>query len=211
MTTHIECLIEEPSAEAALENLAPRLLGEGTTFRFHVFQGKSDLLAKLPARLRGYRAWLPADWRIVVLVDADSADCRVLKARLDDAAQAAGLITPATVRPGQRVQVLNRIAIEELEAWFFGDVAALRQVCPRISSNLHHQARYRDPDAIPGGTWETLERLLVRLGYLKGGLPKISFARDVSQHMDPDQNRSHSFQVFVSGINRLLGEMTQAE
>ena len=208
MMTHIEFLVEEPSAEAALKNLAPRLLGEGITYRIHPYQGKSDLLAKLPARLRGYSSWLPEGWAIVVLVDEDRTDCRALKAEMEDAARDAGLTTLAAARAGERVQVLNRIAIEELEAWFFGDVAALRHVYPRINPNLDRQARYRDPDAIAGGTWEALERVLVRTGYLSGGLPKISVARDVSRFMDPERNRSHSFQVFASGLRRLVREGT---
>lgn len=50
---HIEFLVEEPSAKAALSNLAPRIV-PGVEFRIIPFQGKHDLLSKLPARLRGY-------------------------------------------------------------------------------------------------------------------------------------------------------------
>jgi hypothetical protein len=57
---HVEVLVEEPSMEAALRLLLPRLLSE-LTFAVHPYQCKDDLLAKLPARLRGYRSWLPAD------------------------------------------------------------------------------------------------------------------------------------------------------
>lgn len=56
---HLGFLLEEPSIEAALQILLPLLLGIGVTFRLHPFQGKSDLLAKLPARLRAYRSYLP--------------------------------------------------------------------------------------------------------------------------------------------------------
>jgi hypothetical protein len=31
---------------------------------------------------------------------------------------------------------LNRIAVEELEAWFFGDIEALRAVYPKLSATL---------------------------------------------------------------------------
>lgn len=40
--------------EAFLRGLLPRLLPAGRTFGIHPFQGKSDLLGKLEARLRGY-------------------------------------------------------------------------------------------------------------------------------------------------------------
>lgn len=54
---HIEVLVEEPSMEAFLHALLPRILPSGRTFQIHSFQGKSDLLGKLEARLRGYAAW----------------------------------------------------------------------------------------------------------------------------------------------------------
>ncbi|PKO20249.1 MAG: hypothetical protein CVU38_21140, partial [Chloroflexi bacterium HGW-Chloroflexi-1] len=127
---HIEFLIEEPSAEAALNNLAPAILGPDATFQVHPYNGKPDLLAKLPGRLVGYRPWLPADWRIVVLLDADEADCLQLKARMDDIARAAGLVTKSAAG-GAQFQVLNRLAVQELEAWFFGDAAALCAAYPR--------------------------------------------------------------------------------
>jgi hypothetical protein len=159
----------------------------------------------LPDRLRGYRAWIPESWRIVVIVDADSDDCREIKARLERAAVQAGLITKFSAGAISRFQVLNRLAIEELEAWFFGDIQALHAAYPRISPNLGNRARYRDPDAIIGGTWEALERELKRAGYFPGGLSKITAAREISKFMAPERNRSKSFQVFRQG----LIEMTQ--
>lgn len=94
---------------------------------------------------------------------------------------------------------MNRIAIEELEAWFFGDIQALRAAYPRLSANLGQRERYRDPDAIPGGTWECLERELRQVGYHKGGLQKIALARDVARHMQPERNRSQSSRLSIVG------------
>lgn len=159
-------------------------------------------MGKLPQLLRGYHAWIPEDWRIVVLLDADEGDCQMLKARLNRAARSAEFTVRA--RGVDQFQVLNRFAVEELEAWFFGDVEALRTIYPRVDPNLANQAKYRDPDAIRGGTWETLERLLQRLRHHETGLPKITVARDVSAHMDPARNRSHSFQVFREGLLALV-------
>lgn len=39
---HIEFLVEEQSAEAALQELVPRIVGREITFALHVFQGKHD-------------------------------------------------------------------------------------------------------------------------------------------------------------------------
>lgn len=49
---HLEFLIEELSAEAALTNLVPKIVGTEMTFTIHVFQGKMDLLKQLPDRNR---------------------------------------------------------------------------------------------------------------------------------------------------------------
>ena len=166
---HIEFLVEELSAEAALNSLAPAILGPGHTFQVHPHNGKPDLIAKLPDRLRGYRPWLPADWRIVVLMDADEGECLQLKARMEDTARAAGLVTRSAVG-GAQFQVLNRLAVQELEAWFFGDVEALCAAYPRLDPNLAKRSRYRNPDAIAGGTWEALEHELQRRR-LRAGRP----------------------------------------
>ena len=77
---HVEFLLEEPSAEAFLAGFLPRALPQGDTWSLHSFQGKADLLKNLGSRLRGYRRWIPRDWRIVVLVDEDRQDCHELTA-----------------------------------------------------------------------------------------------------------------------------------
>ena len=74
---HVVMLVEEPSMEVFLRALLPRLLPHDRTFEVHPFQGKSDLLGKIEARLRAYASWLPDDWRIVVVVDRDGDDCRI--------------------------------------------------------------------------------------------------------------------------------------
>jgi hypothetical protein len=197
---HFEFFVEEVSTEAALLNLIPRILEVEHTFAIHPFQGKPDLLANLPARLRAYRAWKPDNLRIVVLIDEDREDCKALKEQLEKAAKQAGLVT-RTSRKGQSpFQVLNRLAIEELEAWFFGDVIALKEAYPRVPATLGKKAKYRDPDSIAGGTWEALERELRKAGYYPTGMPKIEVSRNVSLHMDVERNRSHSFWVFVEGL-----------
>jgi hypothetical protein len=197
---HLEFLVEETSAEAVLQNIVPKVVGQTISFRIHPFQGKSDLLKKLPARLKGYKNWIPKDWRIVVLVDRDREDCRQLKAKMEMVAQRVGFKTKSMSPGSSNFQVLNRLAIEELEAWFFGDIAAVHSAFLRIPINLGGRANYRDPDAIPGGTWEALERVFKRAGYYREGLNKLAAARAISLHMDPERNRSHSFQVFREGL-----------
>ena len=117
-----------------------------------------------------YARWLPDDWRILVLVDRDRDDCRALKNELEETAQRAGL---RTVSRNARWQVANRIVIEELEAWYFGDWQAVQGAYPKVSPRIPNRRGYRDPDGI-ADTWEAF----------------------VAQHMDPAVNRSGSFSVF---------------
>ena len=96
--------------------------------------------------------------------------------------------------------MVNRIAIEELEAWYFGDWKAVCRAYPRVSPNIPNQARYRDPDAIRGGTWEAFERIMKIHGYFRGGLGKVQAASAIVQNIDPARSRSNSFKVFHDAI-----------
>ena len=199
----IEFFVEEPSAEVAVRIVVPKILGvDERSFDVHSFAGKSDLLSQLPDRLNGYAHWLPTDWRIVILLDEDRQDCMRLKRKVEKMARDAGL-EPKRRGQAAAFQVLTRFAIEELEAWYLGDVAALCAAYPGFPGTLHKRAAFRNADAIAGGTWERLEQVLQRIGYHEGGLAKIQLARDVTPHMDPAENRSRSFQVFRDGLRAL--------
>lgn len=200
---HVEFLVEEPSMEFFLRALLPRLL-DPVYFEIRTFQCKDDLLKRLPDRLRGY-AWYPEEYRIVVIVDRDSDDCQELKQELEQHAAGAGLPTRAHPQQG-RFTVINRIAIEELEAWYFGDWEAVHAAYPRVSQTVPRRARYRHADAIAGGTWEALERVLQRAGYFKGGLQKIEAARSITPHLDPSRNTSRSFQVLRDALLELASQ-----
>lgn len=191
--------VEEFSMEVALEYLLPEIIGE-IDFEIRRFQCKHDLLKKLPLRLKGFSSWLPETWAILVLVDLDDEDCLLLKQQLEDIAANAGLITKSTAGYGNKFQVVNRIAIEELEAWFFGDWSAVQAAYPRVSESVPRKEGYRNPDAIAGGTWEAIERIMKHAGYFKGGLRKLELAREVAQHMNPSNNKSHSFNAFKEAV-----------
>lgn len=196
---HLELLVEEPSMEAFLRVLLPRLLPEDRTFEVHPFQGKSDLLTRLEPRLRGYATWLPPDWRIIVVVDRDDEDCRALKRRLEEIAHRSGLTTRSRASAG-RWQLVNRLAIEELEAWYFGDWDGVRAEYPRVTATIPQRQGFRDPDAIAGGTWEAFERVMQTRGYFKGGLGKIEAARALGARIEPTRSRSTSFSAFCAVI-----------
>lgn len=182
---HLEVLVEEPSMEAFLGALLPRLLPAERTFVVHPFQGKTDLLDKLHDRLRGYAAWLPEDWRIVAVVDRDDDDCLALKRQLETMAHDARLRTRSASR-GRPWQLVNRIAVEELEAWYFGDWPAVCAAYPRVSPRIPDQAGFRHPDGIAGGTWEAFERVLSGMATSAAGCARSR----PREHWAPSSSRS---------------------
>lgn len=182
-----------------LQGILPCFLSDNHTYAIHTFQGKPNLLKNLKERLRGYRTWLPDCYRIVIMVDRDDDDCLSLKKQLEDAALTSGLRTRSSV--GDTCwQVVNRIVVEELEAWYFGDWEAVRCAYPKVSPAVPNWKPYKDPDAIAGGTWEAFERILKRKGYFQNGLRKVEAARAIAPHIDPGRNRSSSFRAFRDAI-----------
>lgn len=203
---HIDFQVEEPSMEQFLIGFAPKLLGATITFNVINYGNKQNMLNKLPSRLRAYRKQMAnSDVRLVFLLDKDNDDCHVLKQRLEGYARDAGIATKSAPSRNHSFTAVTRIVVHELEAWYFGDIAALRQVYPRIPQTLQTGQRYRDSDAIPN-TWEALHRLLVKHNYLspKSHLPKLSIAQAIASHISIENNTSASFSHFVSGTRALL-------
>jgi hypothetical protein len=188
--------------EVALRRLLPKMLGE-TTFEVYPHQGKDELLAQLPGRLRGYSHFIPDDWRILVVVDRDDDDCIRLKGQLELTARDADLATRSSAG-GTKYVVLNRIAVEELEAWYFGDWVAVREVYPGLPATVPNKANYRNPDQIRGGTWEAFERLCQKASYFSGGLRKIEAASMIAPRMVPARNTSRSIQVLRDALSEML-------
>ncbi|WP_223653086.1 DUF4276 family protein [Hymenobacter psoromatis] len=197
---HVEFLLEEPSAEAALKELLPRLLPDAT-WQCHPHRGKHDLLARLPGRLKTYARQLlhTPDLRVVILMDAD-ANCRQAKLALEKLVADAHLVSK-TQAAGRPFQVLTRLAVAELEAWFLGDPAAMQAAYPGVRPT-HFAGLNRDPDAIPDA-WETLWRVLQAGGHYRAGKQKQRWAADISRHLDPARNASASFRYFCAGLAAL--------
>lgn len=185
--------------EAFLQESLPRMLAPEIPVKIIDHQSKRQLLSELPKRLRGYVHYEPQYRpRSLVLVDRDSDDCVLLKQVLEDAATDAGLATKSKPSCEGLFDVANRIVIEELEAWYFGDVQALSTAFPGVPITLSSKAAYRSPDAIVGGTHESLLRVLQKAGHYKGlgSLPKIETARRIGCLVDPLANTSPSFSHF---------------
>ena len=179
-------LLEEPSAEAMLTGLLPRLLPEGTAVRCIVFEGKQDLEKQLVKRLRGYRV---RNARFVVLRDQDAADCHEVKTRLLEMCLNAG-----------RQDAIVRIACHELESWYLADLVAVeRGLEINGLGALQNKKKYRVPDDLADAAEE--------LANLTGQrYQKVGGSRAIGPHLDINNSRSRSFAVFVAGVKKMTAE-----
>lgn len=198
---YLEIIVEEYSMEVFLTAWLPNSIGD-IPYQIITHTCKDELLIRLPDRLRGYSKFIQPNWSIIVLVDRDDDDCVRLKSDLEQMAASAGLVT-RTKAGKVPYAVANRIVIEELEAWFFGDWPAVMRAYPRTSGNIPASSKFRDPDEIAGGTWEALERTLKKAGYFKSGLRKAEAARAIGAHIDPANNRSRSFRHLLAVLSEL--------
>jgi hypothetical protein len=216
---HLEILVEEQSARTALEPLLAKMLGPYSTphtWRIHKHQGVGSLpgaaalgdlpdrknrtlLHNLPSRLRAYRNVPNAQDAVVVLVDLDDKDCAEFERSLVMVADECA----------SDLRVLFRFAIEELEAWFLGDRAAILTAHPTTETAVLDGY---EQDSICN-TWELLADAVFLGGVraLKGkgrSAPveqKRLWARDIAPLMDVDHNASPSFRTFREGLKKLAG------
>ena len=180
--TRLVFLLEERSMQTFLEGLLPRLLPQ-LSFLCISREGKSDLDHKIPGLLRNWR--VPGD-RFVIVRDNDGGDCYELKDRLRE-----------LCRRGGREDTLIRSVCQELEGWYLGEPDALADAYgDEKLRNIGRQARYRNPEARAKPS-EDLRKLIP-------SFQKTDSARRMAERMTREGNRSHSFAVFLSGVERLL-------
>ncbi len=198
MTIHL--LVEGPSERAFLDRRARRLLKEQSV-RVHPHEGKGSLprdwsappprdqrglLHQLPAKLRGFAsAANPDELHVVVMVDADNDDPDVLA---DKIAAVASQVAP-------KLRVTVRLAVEETEAFYLGDLQALEKAYP--DADLA-KARAYVPDSIPnGGTWELFGEII-----RDGGGNKVAWAEAMGAVLTtrPARSRSPSFKALIGGL-----------
>lgn len=213
---HIEVLVEDSSGAKLLAMLLPKLLeepGRTHTWRVHAYKGigriprglntssdpsKRILLERIPRVLRGYGN-TPGIDAVVVVLDSDKRDCSTFLKELKAIARAAA----------PRIHTLFRLAIEELEAWYLGDRAALLRAYPRAKRGVL-DAYTQDSTC---GTWEVLADAVHPGGVLAvktAGWPlpgqlKDEWARSIGPFMSLDHNASPSFGKFRDGLRRLSG------
>ena len=198
-------LVEGPSEKAFLELWLPRFLPPGHSFKVIPHRGKGKipndpsrkpdpkrqgLLDQLPAKLRAYGRELRSETdRIIVLVDLDNDDCLDLKNRM------VRLLNFCDPRP----EVLFRIAIEEMEAFYLVDRTAIRSAFPR--SRLSRMDSYTQ-DSICG-TWELFREVIGERAEDKVGWAELMGPRLTTQWRAITSN---SFRQFCQGILSLAGE-----
>jgi hypothetical protein len=198
MLVHV--LVEGPSDKVLIEGWAPRAFS-GHQFRVHIHQGKGQLrklsdakagpgrgrglLDLLPSTLRGFAS--SPDQAVLVLLDADDDNCFELKKALVEVHQAVAPELP----------VVFRIAVEETEAYYLGDLAGFKKAFPDADLEL---ARDYVPDSICG----TAERVAAVLG--EDTLRKVDWAEAMAPYLttSPEKSRSPSFKALIAGIDKLV-------
>lgn len=180
-------LLEEPSAQDALEGFLPHILSSEVKITYLVFEGKQDLEKRMVKILR---AWLQPDTRFIVLRDQDCGDCLVIKAALLARCKDAG----------RRAETMVRIACRELEAWVLGDWAAVAKAFdnPKLSKLQKKSIYHNEPD-----------RLSNPVAELRKHIPhyqKRDGARRIGPYPRKEGNTSRSFQIFVEAIYSSIEE-----
>ena len=214
---HFEILVEDESGKKALNILIPKLIDHEHTFTVHAYKGigripknlgahedarKRILLTQLPRLLRGYGNTFtnyPENYSaaVILVCDLDDKCLKDFRRELD------AILQGCTPRPRTRFC----IAIEEGEAWLFGDIPAIKKAYPEaknaVLSSYHN-------DSICG-TWEKLADALFpggaaalsAKGWQAVGEAKSVWAERITPHMDVNNNKSPSFAYFRSKIFEL--------
>lgn len=207
---HFEILVEDLSGKKMLEILVPKIIDSDHTFKVHPYKGighipknlaavgdanKRILLDQLPRLLRGYGKTFdnyPADYPAAVVLVCDLDD-KCLKAFRQELFT---ILNSCNPQPETRFC----IAIEEGEAWFLGDIPAVKSAYPKAKDTVLN-AYVNDSIC---GTWERLadavynggSATLSAKGWQAVGAEKSQWAEKISPCMDVANNVSPSFVYF---------------
>lgn len=214
---HFEILVEDQSGKKMLDILIPKIIGEEHTFIVHPYKGIGKipknlgdpkeargrlLMDNLPKLLRGYgktqmnRKNFPEV--VIVVCDLDDRCQKLFRNEL------LAILQSCHPRPETRFC----FAIEEGEAWFLGDLNAIKKAYPSAKDKVLQD--YTN-DAICG-TWERLADAiyqggaptLIKKGWQAVGAEKSTWAEKISPHMTVTHNLSPSFRYFRETIKKLL-------
>jgi hypothetical protein len=187
----IEILTEEPSMEHFLSGILPKVLPDDYKVDVNCFirahRGKSDLQKSIPNKMRAYPQFgYPV--KVLIIHDQDSNDCKNLKNKITELC---GMTT---------IPFVVRIACRELENWYLGQLAAIEKVYPETkASSLINKAKYRNPDLLHGAN---------ELNRMTQNFSKTQAAREISKHVDVNNNTSPSFNHTIRAIRHLCGHQS---
>lgn len=206
---HLEVCVEDALGKIFLDGLLSRILRHDVSWNVHGYKGIGRLprnlgntnhparrifLDNLPKLIRGC-ANTPYVNSLIVVVDCDDRDCETFLNELK--------AVHAVVAPN--ANVVFRIAIEEMEAWFLGDPDALRAAFPFVREDA--LAGYSQDSVC--GTWEKLADVihpgksaaLLEEGWPAPGEAKCRWAAAIFPHMALDEsNYSHSFRKLLQAF-----------
>ncbi len=214
-----EILVEDRSGKKALDILVPKIVGDAHTFVVHPYKGigriprdmkdtkaaeKRILLDNLPKLLKGYGRTFGGHANrygaVVILVcDLDDKCLKAFRQNLFE------ILNACSPKPETRFC----IAIEEGEAWFLGDLNAVKLSYPKAKNNV--LISYVN-DSICG-TWETLadaiypggSHALSAKGWQAVGIEKSKWAETIAPKMVITGNNSPSFCYLRGKLQELAG------
>lgn len=206
---HFEILVEDISGKTALEILVPEIVGADHTFNIHYYKGigripkglksstdpqKRILLEQLPRLIRGYgktfAEYPPQTVALFVVCDLDNRCLSAFRKELHT------LVDASYPKP----DTYFCFAVEEGEAWYLGDLHAIKKAYPEAKESLLN-AYVNDSIC---GTWEKLadaiypggSKRLSNYGWQAIGREKMMWAKNIAPLMDVENNLSPSFVIF---------------
>lgn len=221
---HIEFLVEDASFEKFLmkfmniDSIQRKIREKDISYNVHSYRGlgnvinissskeisifkQTTLLGNLKKLIKGYnRTFAPSqdqiDYRIMVVCDLDDKQETDFRSTLDNLLKECD----------NSLHVCFSFAIEELEAWFLGDINAIQKAYPNVKLQIL-QSYVNDSIC---GTWETLAKALeIDVAELKKnsysliGNLKCTWAENITPYMNIDNNLSKSFNIFMTKIKEL--------
>lgn len=175
--------LEELSAKEMLRGLIPRVLPNDVNVMYLSFEGKQDLEKQLPRKLSG---WQLPNTTFVVLRDKDNGHGPTIKANLVKMFHTAG-----------KHNHLVRIACHELESWYLGDLISVEKALSLTGlSKQQNSKKFRAPDRLANAAEE-----LIKLTNKK--YQKVSGSREIGKILRLGGNTSHSYNVFISGLQKI--------
>jgi hypothetical protein len=214
---HLIFLIEDQSGEVFIKNILSKIIGPESdkySKEIHSYKGCGKIpenihkhpnpshrfiLEQLPKLLNGFaRSYENIDYTIIVLIDNDNRNCQEFKQEL------LSIQTKCRNKPN----VFFRIAIEEFEAWHFGDKNAIKKAYPKAKDNVLNSyiqdsicnTWEKLADAIfPGGSVELKKKPWYEIGKIK-----YEWAQNITPFIDIENNQSSSFKCFLNKLRELM-------